>query len=42
MIRGLGEGELVVFDLRRVDCCGMIVRKLCMRCGQKGGKAVWV
>ena len=42
MTRDLGEGGLVVFGLRRVGCCGMIVRKLCMRCGQKGGRAVWV
>ena len=40
MIGDLGEGGLVVLSLKRVGCYRMIVRKWCMRRGQKVGKAV--
>ena len=40
MIGGLGEGGLVVSSLRRVGCYGMTMRRLCLRRGQKEGRAV--
>ena len=40
MIGSLGEGGPVVSSLRRVGCYGMIVRRQCLRHGQKEGRAV--
>ena len=37
MIGGLGVGGLVVLNLRSSSCYGMIVRRLCLRRGQKEG-----